>query len=84
MSEAFEHQDARVHRSSLGIAFCGGVYELEARGYSYPKPGKPDHSQVVARGSVFSDAVEAIALAARSASLALGPRPVWSLSLIHI
>jgi len=38
----------------------------------------PRLHEVVARGSVFSDAVEAIALAARSASLALGPRPVWS------
>ena len=38
----------------------------------------PRLHEVAPRGSVFSDAVEAIALAARSASLTLGPRPVWS------
>jgi hypothetical protein len=60
MSEAFE-QDARTQRGSLGIAFCGGVYELEARGYSYPKPGKPDHSQVVAlaRGPIQQSRIAA-------------------------
>jgi transposase-like protein len=34
--------------------------------------------EVVAHGSAFADAVEAVALAARAASLAFGPRPVWS------
>jgi transposase-like protein len=31
-----------------------------------------------AQGSAFADAVEAVAVAARAASLRLGPRPVWS------
>jgi hypothetical protein len=34
--------------------------------------------EVAAHGSAFADAVEAIALAARAASLVFGPRPVWS------
>ena len=34
--------------------------------------------EVVAHGSAFADAVEAVALAARAASLAFRPRPVWS------
>lgn len=38
----------------------------------------PGLHEVVGHGSVFADAVEAIALAARAASLALGSRPVWS------
>lgn len=61
LSEAFEHQDGRSHRGSLGIAFCGGVYEVEARGYGYPKPGKPNHSQVVAlaRGPIPQSQIEA-------------------------
>jgi hypothetical protein len=38
----------------------------------------PRLHDVVAHGSGFADAVEAIALAARAASLSFGPRPVWS------
>jgi len=38
----------------------------------------PRLHEVVAHGSGFADAVEAIALAARAASLAFGPRPVWA------
>ena len=34
--------------------------------------------EVPSHSSAFADAVEAIALAARAASLAFGPRPVWS------
>lgn len=34
--------------------------------------------EVASHGGAFADAVEAVALAARAASLAFGPRPVWS------
>jgi hypothetical protein len=33
---------------------------------------------LASHGTAFADAVEAVALAARAASLAFGPRPVWS------
>jgi hypothetical protein len=47
--------------------FCSWALALDARLH-----------EVVAQGSAFADAVEAVAVAARAASLRLGPRPVWS------
>lgn len=46
IGEAFARQDYRAGRGSLGIPFRGGVYEVEARGYSYP-PGA-GHRRVLA------------------------------------
>jgi transposase-like protein len=39
---------------------------------------EPRLHEVASFGSAFADAVEAVALAARAASLAFGPKPVWS------
>ena len=38
----------------------------------------PDLGPIEPAGSVFADALEAIEVAARAASLRLGPRPAWS------
>jgi hypothetical protein len=46
--EAFAHQDQRAGRGSLGVAFRAGIYEVEARDYSYSLPGGPERRQVLA------------------------------------
>ena len=48
IGDAFAHQNQRAGHGSLGIAFRVGTYEVEARGYSYPLPGGPEHRQVLA------------------------------------
>jgi len=47
IGRAFTHQDQRHGSASLGVAFHPRIYELEARGYSYPLPNDPAHRQVV-------------------------------------
>lgn len=36
IGQAFVHQDHRVGQGSLGIPFRAGVYEIDARGFTYP------------------------------------------------
>jgi Zn-dependent peptidase ImmA (M78 family) len=50
ISQAFVHQDHRVGQGGLGIPFRAGVYEIDARGSSYP-PGVGDRRVLaLARG----------------------------------
>jgi len=48
IAQAYSHQDQRHGRIALGIASRPDIYEIQARGYAYPLPGKPGHQQVVA------------------------------------
>jgi len=59
-------------------AFAARAAEVRRHFLAWALALDPRLDEVVAHGSGFADAVEAIALAARAASLAFGPRPVWS------
>jgi hypothetical protein len=48
IEQAFTSQDERNGTGALGIAFKGGTYAVEARGYAYSLPTDPDHRQVIA------------------------------------
>lgn len=54
IGEIFAHRDQRAERGGLGVAFCAGTYDVEAREYGYLPPGSFERRQVLAlaRGPV--------------------------------
>ena len=52
LDQAFINQDERSARADLGIKLCSDIYDIEVRGYSYPRPGDPLYRQVLALAQV--------------------------------
>jgi Zn-dependent peptidase ImmA (M78 family) len=52
---AFAHQDERRGRERLGLPFDPAAYQLEARGYGYPRKGDPHYRQAVSLARVPPD-----------------------------
>ena len=52
IGQAFVHQDERRGRARLGVPFDPATYQLEARGYGYPRPGNPAYRQAVSLARV--------------------------------
>jgi hypothetical protein len=59
IGQAFTHQDERRGFARLGLPFDPGTYELEARGYAYPLPGKLAYCQALSLARVPADAAAA-------------------------
>lgn len=59
-------------------AFAARAEPLRRHFTSWALASDASLHEVVSQGSGFADAVEAVGLAARAASLAFGPKPAWS------
>jgi hypothetical protein len=60
IGEVFAHRDQRAERGDLGVAFCAGTYDVEAREYGYLLPGNFERRQVLAlaRGPVDGESLD--------------------------
>jgi len=47
VAEAFDHEDYREGHTTLGTYFRDGIYDIEARGYSFTKPSLNDGGAAV-------------------------------------
>jgi hypothetical protein len=59
IGQAFAHQDERHGHSRLGLPSDLVTYQLEARGYGYPRNGNPDYRQAVSLARVPADGAAA-------------------------
>jgi Zn-dependent peptidase ImmA (M78 family) len=59
ISQAFTYQDERHARTRLGLPFAPDTYELEARGYSYPRSGNASYRQAVSLARALADGAAA-------------------------
>jgi len=57
IGQSFAHQDERHGYVRLGLPFDSSVYELEARGYSYPREGNQNYRQAVSLARVRPGAI---------------------------
>lgn len=60
IGEVFAHRDRRAEHGGLGVAFCAGTYDVEAREYGYLVPGNFERRQVLAlaRGPVDGESLD--------------------------